>query len=51
MPDVYLWQKESSLLFQQALSSDDVQQKISKFMDKAFVRMNLQMFFHSRFVN
>lgn len=41
MPDVYLWQKESSLLFQQALSSDDVQQKISKFMDKAFVSPNI----------
>ena len=41
MPDGYLWQKESSLLFQQALSSDDVQQKFSKFMDKAFVSPNI----------
>ena len=42
MPNSYKWIKESSFIFQKAFNTDDVKEKISRFMESSFIVKNLK---------
>ena len=40
MPNSYRWIKESSFIFQKAFNTDDVKEKIRRFMESSFIVQN-----------
>ena len=40
MPSSYRWIKESSFIFQKAFITDDIKEKINRFMESSFIVQN-----------